>query len=41
MKIVTIPKGARSISVKELGPHPNYLAVKVANTNNYCLNKDL
>ncbi|XP_061932556.1 A disintegrin and metalloproteinase with thrombospondin motifs 12-like isoform X2 [Apis cerana] len=40
MKIVTIPKGARSISVKELGPHPNYLAVKVSNTNNYCLNKD-
>lgn len=41
MKIVTIPKGARSISVKEMGPHPNYLAVKVSNTNNYCLNKDL
>ncbi|XP_053976514.1 A disintegrin and metalloproteinase with thrombospondin motifs 7-like [Hylaeus volcanicus] len=38
VKIVTIPKGARSIHVSENKPHQNSLAVRLEKEKKYCLN---
>lgn len=39
-KIVTIPKGARSIQVSERKPSVNILAVKLEKDKTYCINGD-
>ncbi|XP_076766964.1 A disintegrin and metalloproteinase with thrombospondin motifs 12 [Xylocopa sonorina] len=41
VKVVTIPKGARSIHVSEMKPNKNLLAVKLEKSGDYCLNGDL
>lgn len=39
MKIVTVPKGARSVSVAEVNPNENMLSVRLEkNESHYCLN---
>lgn len=40
-KIVTIPKGARSIHVRETKPNKNTLAVRLEKSNTYCLNGNM
>ncbi|KAG5335616.1 ATS7 metalloproteinase, partial [Acromyrmex heyeri] len=40
VKIVTIPKGARSVQVSERKPSENILAVKLAKDKTYCINGD-
>ena len=40
VKIVTIPKGARSVQVSERKPSENILAVRLAKDKTYCINGD-
>ncbi|CAK9809490.1 A disintegrin and metalloproteinase with thrombospondin motifs 7 [Anthophora quadrimaculata] len=41
VKVVTFPKGARSIYAAEVKPHKNTLAIRLENNNTYCLNGNL
>jgi len=40
VKIVTIPRGARSVQVSERKPSENILAVKLEKDKTYCINGD-
>ncbi|XP_012140614.1 A disintegrin and metalloproteinase with thrombospondin motifs 7 isoform X2 [Megachile rotundata] len=41
MKIVTIPKGARSITAEEVAPYRNSLAIRYEKNDVYCLNGNM